>query len=426
MAEQLENTDKPGGTDTIVVVGAGIVGVSTALWLKRDGHNVVLMDREGPAAGASYGNGAVLARCSVVPITMPGLLSQIPGMLLDRNSPLFMRWRYLPKLLPWLVRYMAHCTTSEVKRISAALTPIVADSLDQHFALARGTEAEKFIKPSDYLFLYKDRATAMSSPLALELRSAAVGEPEILEHEALRAYDPAFSSDIGCALRYPDHGYIEDPGGYVTALAKVFEELGGRFIKSELVDFVIENGTLTALVTKSGNISCKNCVLSTGAWSKPFMKKLGLDVPLETERGYHLELINPNIVPRAPVMVASGRFVITPLKGRLRLAGVVEFGGLDAPASKAPIELLRTQVRAAIPGLTWESEREWLGHRPAPSDSIPLLGPVPNVKGAYAAFGHHHIGLTGGPKSGRMIADLISGKHSNLDMGVYAPARFAR
>ena len=131
-------------------------------------------------------------------------------------------------------------------------------------------------------------------------------------------------------------------------------------------------------------------------------------------------------MPRSPVMVASGKFVITPMEGRLRLAGVVEFGGLDAPPSKAPFALLRRNIRKAMPSLTWSRETEWMGHRPAPADSIPLVGAVPGMPGAWMGFGHHHIGLTGGPKTGQLLAQMISGQTPNIDVTAYSPARFAR
>ena len=163
---------------------------------------------------------------------------------------------------------------------------------------------------------------------------------------------------------------------------------------------------------------------SGGSWSKPLARKLGLDIPLESERGYHLELVEPIRMPSAPVMIASGKFVATPMDGRLRLAGIVEFGGLDAPPSRAPFELLERNIRAAMPGLTWKDRREWMGHRPAPADSIPVIGEAPGVGGAFLGFGHHHVGLTGGPKTGRLLAQLVCGRAPNIDLAPYAPNRF--
>ncbi len=171
-------------------------------------------------------------------------------------------------------------------------------------------------------------------------------------------------------------------------------------------------------------VDCDSVILATGVWSGPLMQKLGIRVPLESERGYHMEFFNPSIVPAAPLMISSGKFVITPMEGRIRAAGVLEFGGLDLPASKAPFELLERAVRKTFPTLTFDRFETWMGHRPATSDSIPLIGEVSGSRGVYAGFGHHHVGLTGGPKTGRILAQLASGQKPNLDLASYSPMRF--
>ena len=181
---------------------------------------------------------------------------------------------------------------------------------------------------------------------------------------------------------------------------------------------------MTGVRADGETLHCNAVALCTGAWSGRFARVLGVKVPLESERGYHVEFVEPNMMPRSPVMVASGKFVATPMDGRLRLAGVVEFGGLDAEASKEPVELLKRNARAAFPGLTWRDTREWMGHRPAPSDSIPVIGKAPGLQGAYLGFGHHHIGLTSGPKTGRLLAQMIVGRQPNVDVTPYSPARF--
>ncbi len=409
----------------IAIIGAGIVGVSTALWLQRDGHEVVLIDRKGPAEGASHGNGGVLASCAVVPVTVPGLLRKAPRMLMDPNQPLFLKWAYLPKLAPWLRQYLGHANGADTKRIAEALLPIVGDSLADHQALSAGTPAERFIVPSDYLYLYDTRGHYEADSFGWNLRREAGFTWDELEGAAFRDYDSIFTPDINFAVRLGDHGRITDPGGYVKALAKHFEAQGGTFIKADVQDIVREGGKVTGVRAGGETISCEEAVIALGAWSGGLAGKLGMKVPLETERGYHLELWEPSVMPKAPVMIASGKFVATPMDGRIRLAGVVEFGGLKAAASKAPLDLLRRNIRAAIPGLTWKNEVEWMGHRPAPADSIPAIGAVPGLKGAWMGFGHHHIGLTGGPKTGRLLAQMIGGRTPNIDVEAYAPARWA-
>ncbi|WP_170358668.1 NAD(P)/FAD-dependent oxidoreductase [Ruegeria arenilitoris] len=410
---------------TIAIIGAGIVGVSTAVWLQRDGHDVTLIDKAGPGEGTSHGNGGVLASCSIIPVTVPGLLQKAPRMLFDSSQPLFLKWGYVPKLLPWLLRYLKHANASDVERIAAALTPIVGDSLNDHKALAHGTGAEKWIVPSDYLFLYENRKHFENDALGWDIRRKHGFAWDELEGEAFHAYDPIFSKDLGFAARLADHGHITDPGRYVKDLAAHVEDNGGKVIRAAVEDVVRNNGKVTGVRAGGTTIPCDTAIITAGVWSGPLADQLGISVPLESERGYHLELVEPSAMPKSPVMVASGKFVATPLEGRIRLAGIVEFGGLDAPPSKAPFELMRKNARAAFPGVTWKDEVEWMGHRPAPADSIPVIGEVPGIDGAYMGFGHHHIGLTGGPKTGRLLAQMIAGRLPNTDVSVYAPSRYA-
>ncbi len=414
----------PEASDTVVVIGAGIVGVATAIWLQRSGHHVTLVDRGEPGEGTSYGNAGVLASSGIVPVTTPGLPRKAPGMLLDPMSPLFLRWSYLPRLAPWLVRYLAHCTPQATRRTAKLLHGIIADSLSEHQALARGTPAERWIAPSDYVYVYKDRAAFEADAFAWAIRRENGVTWQELEGDALRAYEPALGGESGFAAAVPGNGHIKDPGRYVKDLASHAIDQGARLVRTTVTDFDREGGQLRAVVTDDGRIPCKAAVIATGAWSKRLAAKAGVRVPLETERGYHVELYGATVMPRAPLMIAAGKFVATPMDGRLRLAGIVEFGGLTAPASETPFRLLLKQARAAMPALSWTREERWMGHRPATSDSVPVIGEIPDMKGIFTGFGHHHVGLTGGPRTGRLLADLISGRRLNEDIANYGPVRF--
>ena len=410
----------------VAVIGAGIVGVSTAIWLLRDGHRVTLIDRKGPAEGTSHGNGGVLACCSIVPVTVPGLLRKAPRMLFDPNQPLFLRWSYLPKLAPWLMRYLRQANAEAVRRRAAALAPIIGDSLADHQALAHGTGAEKWITPCDYIYVYRDRAHYEADAFGWSIRKAHGFEWDELEGTAWQAHEPAFGPDLRFGARFGNHGRITDPGRYVKDLAAHAQSLGAALRIGEVTDIAREGDRTTGVRIGGETLDCDDVVLATGVWSGPLARKLGIDVPIESERGYHLELWEPSIMPRNAVMVASGKFVATPMDGRLRLAGIVEFGGLDAPPSRAPFKLLERNIRAAIPGITWKDTVEWMGHRPSVADSIPLNGAAPYLKGAWFGFGHDHVGLTGGPKTGRLLSQLISGRQPNIDLTPYSPARFRR
>ncbi|MCP5076248.1 MAG: FAD-binding oxidoreductase [Rhodobacteraceae bacterium] len=412
-------------SEHVVIVGAGIVGAATAIWLRRAGHDVTLIDKGEPGMGASYGNGCILASCSVVPVTVPGLAMKGPKYLADPDFPLFVRWGYLPKLVPWLIRYLSHANLNDTRRISQGLTTIVGDSLEQHQALTAGTPAAKWVQESEYNHVYKDRAAFEADSFAWELRREAGFVPELIEGPAVQEHEPILSKDINLLAVNKNHGFILNPGNYVKDLVILLESMGGTFVNAEVRDFELSGERISAVDTDQGRFHCNRAVLASGIWSKPLMQKLGINVPLEAERGYHIVYKNPSQRPNNPMMLTEGKFVATAMDQGVRCAGVVEFGGLSDVPSKGPIKLLRKKVKEFFPEMRAESEEEWLGFRPAPTDSLPLIGEVGNT-GVYAAFGHHHIGLTGGPKTGRLVADLITGKHPNKDMSLYEPRRFAK
>jgi len=409
----------------VAVIGAGIVGVSTAIWLRRRGHEVVLIDREGPAAGTSYGNAGVLAACAVVPVTVPGLMSKAPKMLFDPASPLFMRWGYLGKLLPWLGKYLKHCNPHDARRTAKALTDILADCLRQHQELASGTDAASFIQPSEYLFVYNSRSEFEKEKFVWDVRKECGYRWQELSREELIEKEPCFAdgqAQFGICL--DDHGFILDPGRYVAALANHFVAIGGEMKIGTVKTIEHKDGAVKGIVTDAGCIDCEVGVMATGIWSEALSKQLGVKVQMEAERGYHIELYNASKSPKRPSMISSGKFVVTPMQGRLRCAGIVEFGGLSTILSRKPIDLLKTKLSAAIPEIQYDDIEEWLGYRPAPVDSIPLIGQFAILKNMYAGFGHHHVGLTGGAKTGRLLAGIISGEKPEIDMTPFAPGRF--
>ncbi len=411
-------------TRHVVVIGAGIVGVSAAIWLQRAGARVTVIDRAAPGKGTSHGNAGVLAASGVAPVTGPGLLTKAPFMLLDKDYPLYLRLSYLPRLLPWLRKYLAQANDTDTRRISAALAPIVSDSVEQHKSLTADLGLSDWVTDSDYVFAYRKRADFDAEAYTWALRASAGFAPALIEGRNVQDYEPNLGAEITFLATLKDHGFIRDPGGYVMALAEAFKQGDGTIMQAEVKDFDFTDGKITAVQTLQGTVSCDDVVLATGVWSKPLMAKLGLKIPLESERGYHVIFEGATGGPTRPTMIASGKFVATPMAQGVRCAGILEFGGLDSGPSKAPLALLRRQAKAAFPHLKASTEIEWLGHRPAPSDSLPLIGQVGTSR-VYTAFGHHHIGLTGGPKTGRLIAGMIMDQPTNTDMTPYHPQRFS-
>lgn len=407
-----------------VVIGAGIVGVATAVWLRRAGCKVTLVDRQAPGEGTSHGNAGVLASCSMVPVTTPGLLTKAPKMLLDKNFPLFMRWSYLPKLAPWLYQYLSFANPADTSRISERLNFIVGDSVEQHQDLAGNTVADQWLVPSEYQFAYTNKQAFEADSYVWGIRKEHGFVPELIEGKAVQDKEPALGSDIECLAVLKDHGHIRSPGGYVKSLAEVFASLGGEFVQAAVKDIELVADKVSAVVTDTATIACDSVVLATGVWSAPLGRKLGLKVPMEAERGYHVIFKNPSQTVSCPTMVASGKFVATPMADGLRCAGIVEFGGLEAGPSKAPIEFLMNKFKETFPDVSYSDTVEWLGHRPAPSDSLPFIGQIRST-GVYTGFGHQHIGLTGSAKTGRIIAGLISGEHDETGLEAFRPDRFS-
>ena len=407
----------------VIVVGAGIVGLSTALWLQRAGRRVLLVDREGPAAGTSYGNAGVLAAASIVPVTVPGLWKKAPRMAFDPNQPLFLKWSYFPRLIPFLLKYLANGRDDRVQKIASGLSTLLHDCADQHMSIAKGTPAEEFLEYDSYLFGYRDRAAYEADAYSWNIRRN-LGHPfKEMDAADLAAYDPSLEGRFGFGVECPEHGRITDPGVYVKALADHFIELGGELLIANLEGPLLSEDKCEGLKTSKGILRADNYVISTGVWSGDLADALGVSVPLESERGYHIEFVNPSITLRSPVMVASGKFVAHSMKGRLRCAGVVEFGGLDKPASKAPFELLKRQMKEAFPDLEYDRIDEWMGHRPSTADSLPVVGQAPLAANVHLGYGHQHIGLSGGPKTGRWLAQMITGENPNTDLSPFAPDR---
>ena len=413
----------------VIVIGAGITGVATAEWLRRDGHEVTLIDRipPGDRRQTSFGNAGILASAAIVPVASPGILPKAIRMVFDPDSPLFLKWSYLPRLLPWLIPFLRNGNARRVGEIAGGLLPLIGDAVDQHMSLAKSTPAERFITLGPYVFLYPDMRAYEADSFAWNLRAKhGLGWDE-LDRTALVERDPKLSESFrfGCALH--NHAWITSPAGYVSALGEHFRQQGGRLVIGELADILpVEDGTAKAVITDGTEYPADRVVLCAGVWSKRIAERLGHRVNMEAERGYHVMLSHPSHKPPTPYMVASKKTAFTPMEDGLRVGGIAEFAGIDPEAHEPPRRFVETQIRTVYPDLEWESETAWMGRRPSTADSLPLIGPSPKVPGVIFAFGGQHLGLTMGARVGRMVADLIAGRQTNIDMRPYRVDRFDR
>ncbi|MGB0381458.1 MAG: NAD(P)/FAD-dependent oxidoreductase [Alphaproteobacteria bacterium] len=411
-----------------LVLGAGIVGVSTAIWLQRSGHEVVLIDREGPAAGASHGNAGMLASASLVPVTTPGLWKKVPKMLFDPDGPLFVRWSGALRMVPFLTRYLQHCRTSHVQYYAEKMGPLIYDSLAQHRALAQDTIAMEYIKEADYCFGYDHEYQWAQDQKGWDLRQQAGIRFETLSGQEYDAHDPIFSGCFAKVVRCVDHGMITDPPAYVRALAEHFVEQGGTLLIKDVTEVDIKTGPRPLVKAKDEDFSADHVFVTMGVWSKKILQQQGLSVPLERETGYHVEFINPNMAPKNPMTVMSGKYIISPMRGRIRAAGLVEFGNHLHRAAQPPLDMLKRSVRRYLPQLTYDHTEDWFGHRPALPDSLPILGSLTSSskdqgKNLWGAFGHQHVGLTGSAKTGRILAQSIEGSPINMDLDAFRADR---
>lgn len=411
----------------VIVIGAGICGVSTALWLQRAGKEVLLLDKGAPGSGASFGNAGLLAHWSVDPVTSPTLWRDAPRFLFDPTGPLFIRWPHLPRILPWLVKLMSHATDAKTRQIVANLDPLLYDTVEQHKSLVRGTPIDRWISDSKFSYAYESREAFKADSYSWDMKRSVGLEPSLITGDAVKEEEPILGSAVQCLAVLEGQGHITNPGEYLTELCDHFCHNGGKFIQCEVTDIQQADNRVSSINTTAGNFECSHAVITAGIWSKGLMKKLGINIPMATERGYHLMFENPSILPRNPMIIAAGKFGVTPMEKGLRCAGTVELADADNGAqeqpSKAPLKALRKHAARAFPELSYSDTTEWMGCRPTPSDSTPLIGEIGST-GIYTGFGHQHIGLTAGPKTGRILAQLITGDTPNIDMRPFEPGRF--
>ena len=408
----------------IIVIGAGIVGVSTAIWLQRSGFEVTIIDQKGPATGASHGNAGILAASSIIPVPNPSLIKKLPFYLLSKDSPVFFKMSYLPKMFPFLISYLSKSNLREVNKYAERMTPLIFDTVCQHKSLAKGTGAEKFISFQDYCFGYETEKNFLNDKKVWKLRQKHGLPFEVVNGNEFSNFDPFYKDLFDVIVKCKNHGKINDPGLYVKTLCDHFLSQGGELIISKVNDISSKNLNDVIVKIESDSLIANKIVVATGAWSKKILKKFKIKMPLESERGYHVEYVEPNFYPKVPMMLTSKKFVITPMDGRIRVAGLVEFAGLKAHKRKPPLNLLKNKIKVLFPNLKCKEKIEWLGHRPALVDSLPMLGYLDKNKQILVAFGHQHLGLTAGAKTGRIVSDLIIGNDIKLKISNYRPNRF--
>ena len=411
---------------SITVLGAGVVGIACAVHLLRDGHRVTIIDRLPPGEACSSGNAGVFASYACLPVSLPGLIWSVPGMLLDPAGALTIRMSYWLTLFPWLVKFLRAGRMGPMQSSARALSYLVSNSLEQHRDLARGAGVDHLLRPAPLVYAYADEASLSKGLHTWDWRRPYGFEPRVVRGAELRELEPALSTELPCAVVIDDCGHTTNPSLLVKGLADYAQRQGATLLRRDVIDIHPRDGGGVRLSTDDGDIMAEKVVIAAGAWSGKLAERCGEAVPLEAERGYHLMLHDPGVEPRSIVGSAKGKFLATPMDEGLRLAGTSEFAGLDAPPDYRRAEVLRRQVRDLFPDANIDDYSQWMGQRPSLPDSVPVIGPSQRHAGIYYAFGHQHVGLTSAPKTGRLIADIVGGRTPNIDLRPYRVDRFQR
>ena len=407
---------------SVIIVGGGITGISTAENLRREGINVTLIDKiePGEEKQTSYGNAGLLAISSIIPISSPNLWKKLPKYLFSSNSPVSIKWSYFPKLLKWLVPFMKNCSKEKFLSIVNSLNELTYDSVNQHKLLSKGTKAEKYIKTGDIKVLFKSKNDFLILEDEFNLRKKYGFKFFHLNRKEILINDPLISSNYNFALSFPNHGWLTSPSKYIKTLKDHFVDNGGKFLKDEVLNLE-ENFILTK---DCGKLKADKIVVCAGVWSGKFLKKIDHFVNIESEKGYHIVLKNVNHMPPSPYMINDLKLAVTPMEKGLRFAGRVEFSGVDSYPSEEQFQIIRNGIRNIYPKLKWEGEEIWSGQRPSTTDSLPVLGESKKYQNLYFAFGGQHVGMTIGPKLGKITADLIIGRKPNVSLSEFSHDRF--
>ena len=416
-----------GGSPHVVIIGAGVVGACTATYLQQQGARVTLIDRQRPGddGAASFGNAGSLSPASVVPTPAPGMLRKVPGWLLKEDGPLTIRWSYLPKLLPWLAGFIrAGGDAGHQRRAAAALAALHAPTCELHAQLARDAGVPELMAPVEYLHVYGSEESHAGAEREWAMRREHGADFEVLDRGELHEAEPDLAPHYVRGVRIKGQGRTLDPGRLIRSYVDRVVANGGELRCAEITDIDTSGGRVSAVRTGDGTVEGDAFVLSAGAFSRKLTDRLGLGLPLDTERGYHVTCPDPGITVTHTVMEADNKFVANPMAMGVRFAGMVEMAGLDAPANPRRAEVIKRLAKRMYPKLRLEGATQWMGRRPSMPDGLPVIGPSPRHENLWLAFGHGHTGMVAGPMTGRIVAGMITGPMPNIDVTPFRADRF--
>jgi len=406
----------------IGIIGAGIQGVCSALFLQKKGYHVTLFDRNEPGNSASYGNAGHFSPYASVPLNRPDVITDVPAMLLSSRGPLALRWNYVHKMIPWFLRFLLNCRKDKMIHTAQNMHQILDQSLPAFDELFEEINLEGLVESNGVLYIWTDK-NLKSRELEIKMRDELGVKQQILNQKEIHDLEPNIKPFYHGGVFYDYARHTKNPKKILTKLFENFLIKGGKFLKLNINNLNFD-GEKPVLRSETQRFIFDKLVISCGAFSKKLTDQLHEKIPLDTERGYHVHFKDCEHLISRPVVYANRGFGMTPMEQGLRVVGTVEFGGLENALSKSRIKNLILNAKDMLDGLP-EHKDEWLGFRPSLPDFLPVIGPSKNYKNVFYSFGHHHLGWTLGAISGKIVSTMIANENTNLNLKPYSSLRFS-
>ncbi len=404
------------------IIGAGIQGISNALFLQKKGYEVEIFDRDEPGSpAASYGNAGHFSPYASLSLNRSDILADVPAMLLSSTGPLALKWNYVPKMIPWFLKFILNTSQKKMMHTAKYMHQILDLALPAYDELFEEIDLNGLVENKGILYIWNDK-DLKSRELEIKVRNELGVKQQLVDKKEIHDLEPNLKPFYHAGVYYPYARHARNPKKILLKLFELFLKKGGKFLKKNNEDIYFDN---ERPIFKSDNEKYifDKVVIACGAFSKKLTDNLGERIPLDTERGYHVHFKNCDHLLRRPVIFSNRGFGITPMEQGLRVVGTVEFGGLKNPLSKSRINNLISNAKYMLGDLP-EHEDEWLGFRPTLPDFLPVMGPSKNHKNVFYCFGHHHLGWTLGPISGKIVSGMISKENTNLNLDPYSSKRF--
>ena len=404
------------------IVGAGIQGISNALFLQKKGFNVTIFDRENPGSPvASYGNAGHFSPYASLSLNRTDILLDVPAMLMSSTGPLALKWNYVPKMIPWFMKFILNTSKNKMMHTAKNMHQILDLALPAYDELFDEVDIEGLVENKGILYIWNDQ-DLKSRELEINVRKELGVQQQLVNKKEIHDLEPNIKPFYHAGVYYPNARHARNPKKILLKFFDLFLKKGGQFKKTNVksIDFQDEHPILK---TESEKFLFDKVVVACGAFSKKLTDNLDEKIPLDTERGYHVHFKDCDYLLQRPVIFSNRGFGITPMEQGLRVVGTVEFGGLKNPLSKSRIKNLINNAKYMLGDLP-DHEDEWLGFRPTLPDFLPVMGPSKNHKNVFYCFGHHHLGWTLGPISGKIVSGMIAKENTNLNLAPYSSTRF--